>query len=98
MKRDAKFARQAAETYAQIFGPDRFFIEFGGLFFRNLGQSSRFDPFANSLNLGIRQRELECGGGHGPSRHFLVKDALIRRSFDDHRSIVTAPQDGGRCA
>ena len=27
MKRDAKFARQAAETYAEIFGPERFFIE-----------------------------------------------------------------------
>ncbi len=27
MKRDAKFARQAAETYAEILGPDRFFIE-----------------------------------------------------------------------
>src|SRR5215831_8454860 len=27
MKRDAKVARHAAETYAQIFGPDRFFIE-----------------------------------------------------------------------
>ncbi len=27
MKRDAKVARQVAETYTQIFGPDRFFIE-----------------------------------------------------------------------
>ena len=27
MKRDAKVARQVAETYAEIFGPDRFFIE-----------------------------------------------------------------------
>jgi DNA polymerase-3 subunit alpha len=27
LKRDAKVARQAAETYAEIFGPDRFFIE-----------------------------------------------------------------------
>src|SRR5438045_3185551 len=27
MKRDAKNARQIAETYAEIFGPDRFFIE-----------------------------------------------------------------------
>jgi DNA polymerase-3 subunit alpha len=27
MKRDAKVARHAAETYAQIFGPERFFIE-----------------------------------------------------------------------
>src|SRR5581483_1336219 len=27
LKRDAKFARHAAETYLNIFGPDRFFIE-----------------------------------------------------------------------
>ena len=27
MKRDAKFAKEAAETYVDIFGPDRFFIE-----------------------------------------------------------------------
>ncbi|HEX3357071.1 MAG TPA: DNA polymerase III subunit alpha [Tepidisphaeraceae bacterium] len=27
MKRDAKFARQAAETYAEILGPDHFYIE-----------------------------------------------------------------------
>ncbi len=27
LKRDAKASRQAAETYAEIFGPDRFFIE-----------------------------------------------------------------------
>ena len=27
MKRDAKNAKQIAETYLEIFGPDRFFIE-----------------------------------------------------------------------
>ena len=27
MKRDAKFAKEIAETYLQIFGPDRFYIE-----------------------------------------------------------------------
>jgi len=27
MKRDAKFAKEVAETYLEIFGPDRFFIE-----------------------------------------------------------------------
>jgi DNA polymerase III subunit alpha len=66
MKRDAKFARQAAETYAEILGPDRFFIEVQK---QGIKQQDEVNPELEEIS-----KKLGVGLVATNDVHFLNKD------------------------
>lgn len=66
LKRDAKTARRIAETYLQIFGPDRFFIEVQK-------QGSKEQDLVNPELVEIASR-LGCGTVATNDVHFLHKE------------------------
>src|SRR5438067_13776882 len=65
MKRDAKIARHAAETYAQIFGPERFFIEVQ----KHVKEQDMVNP-----ELAELAKKLGAGLVATNDVHFLTKD------------------------
>ena len=64
-KRDPKLARKAAETYLEIFGPDRFFIEVQ----KHIPEQDQVNP-----ELASMARELGVGLVGTNDVHFLQKD------------------------
>src|SRR5260221_67960 len=65
MKRDAKAAKVVAETYLEIFGPDRFFIEVQ----KHVPEQDRVNP-----ELADLASRLGCGLVATNDVHFLNKD------------------------
>jgi len=66
MKRDAKTARKIAETYMEIFGPDRFFIEVQN---QGIGEQTMINPELAELS-----KKLGVGLVATNDVHFLTKD------------------------
>src|SRR5678815_5025106 len=65
MKRDAKNARQIAETYAEIFGPERFFIEVQ----KHIKEQDQVNPELAEIG-----KKLGVGLVATNDVHFLTKD------------------------
>ena len=65
MKRDAKVAKQVAETYLDIFGPDKFFIEVQ----KHIPEQDKVNP-----ELADLAKRLGCGLVGTNDVHFLTKD------------------------